>query len=155
MKQIDLHRPNRATYALIASSAAVLLLAPRSIEAQSAGQAAKLPDLKALRLGQPTLLENGLARSLIYDLRDIEPLPPGVEFKASHLEKERGIELVSLYRKAAPAVLFILLEGGHGSGFLINKDGWLVTNHHVAEHGTLQEDLSREVTVMFGRFNDQ
>src|SRR5438309_1763346 len=91
LKQIDLCRKSQSRtargIALIASFAVVLILVPRHIQAQSSDPRSALPNFKALGFEEPILLENGLARSLIYDLRQIEPAPPGVEFKASQLEK--------------------------------------------------------------------
>jgi S1-C subfamily serine protease len=156
MNHLKLRERTHAAFEVGLIFTVIILLV--STKATRAGGAEITPpgfaDLSVLRLGTPAILENGLARSLIYESQKLDPEPVGTGLKAFKLENERGIELISLYRKAAPAVVFILLEEGHASGFVINKDGWLVTNHHVAEHGTLQEDLSREVLVMFGRFND-
>jgi len=40
-----------------------------------------------------------------------------------------------VYPKVAPATVVIRLPNGHGTGFLISDDGWIVTNHHVASEG--------------------
>jgi serine protease Do len=40
-----------------------------------------------------------------------------------------------VYPKAAPATVVVRLPDGHGTGFLISDDGWIITNHHVASHG--------------------
>jgi serine protease Do len=40
-----------------------------------------------------------------------------------------------VYPVAAPATVVIRLPDGHGTGFLISEDGWIVTNHHVASGG--------------------
>lgn len=36
-----------------------------------------------------------------------------------------------IYEKVAPAVVVVRTAQGHGTGFLISSDGWIVTNHHV------------------------
>ena len=159
MKQTQLcHETGRRiapTAQLIALLAAGLIISPGRAGEPPGDWAGGLPSLADARFGEPTLLKSGLARSLIDDAMKVEPAPPGAEFRAVQMETTRGIELASLYRKAAPGVVLILAGGGFGSGFVINKEGWLLTNHHVARGGNLREDLSREVTVMFGKFNDQ
>ncbi len=50
-----------------------------------------------------------------------------------------------LYGKVAPAVVVVRTSGGHGSGFLISPDGWIVTNHHVVNSG-LTHDPARQAS---------
>jgi len=45
-------------------------------------------------------------------------------------ERQRGTE--DVYAKAAPATVVVRTKSGHGSGFLVSPDGWVVTNYHVA-----------------------
>jgi putative serine protease PepD len=49
----------------------------------------------------------------------------------------------TIYAQASPAVVSIRTSSGTGTGFLINKDGTLVTNDHVVE-------TSKNVQVKFG-----
>ncbi len=49
-------------------------------------------------------------------------------------EVSRG-PAAEVYPKVAPATVVIRLPDGHGTGFLISDDGWIVTNHHVASGG--------------------
>jgi S1-C subfamily serine protease len=53
----------------------------------------------------------------------------------------RGPQDISLFRRAAPAVVLILVKGGLGSGSLL-QENVILTNFHVIDH-------SREVTVVF------
>lgn len=52
---------------------------------------------------------------------------------AANPERLRGG--VNLYKKVAPAVVVVRTEHGHGTGFLISADGWILTNHHVIASG--------------------
>ncbi|MEZ4219511.1 MAG: serine protease [Polyangiaceae bacterium] len=54
-----------------------------------------------------------------------------------------------LYRLVAPATVIIKVPGGMGSGVVIDPKGWIVTNHHVVEHGK-DEDFKKSVSVMLG-----
>jgi len=82
---------------LVASIAAASIIQPGQIEAQTGDLAAVFPD-SGTGAGVTTLLKSGVARSLVYDCRKLEPVPPEAELKAFQMEKERGIQRVSLYR---------------------------------------------------------
>jgi S1-C subfamily serine protease len=55
-------------------------------------------------------------------------------------EKPRGG--VDVYAKVAPAVVVVRTSHGHGTGFFIQSDGTLLTNHHVVVSG-LRHDAQR------------
>ena len=48
-------------------------------------------------------------------------------------EKPRDASAPAVYAKAAPAVVVVRAGNGHGTGFVVGTDGWLVTNYHVVE----------------------
>lgn len=66
------------------------------------------------------------------DIKEKAPTSPqdkkGVLYTAKSLEEKSTVESVSSF---APAVVVIRSPAGLGSGFLINQQGYLVTNFHV------------------------
>lgn len=70
-------------------------------------------------------------------------------------EVSRGIGTV-IYAKAGPAVVVVRVGQGHGTGFLIDKEGWIITNRHVAVMGMLDLASGGLVAkVYFGRYQDR
>jgi serine protease Do len=58
-----------------------------------------------------------------------EPWTPAVNRRLS-----RGGE-TAVFERVAPAVVVVRTDTGHGSGFLISSDGFVVTNDHVVREG--------------------
>ncbi len=59
-----------------------------------------------------------------------------------------------LYRLVAPATAIIRVPNGMGTGVIINPKGWIVTNHHVVEHGK-SEEFRKTVSVILGKIDKQ
>lgn len=57
-----------------------------------------------------------------------------------------------VYKAVAPATVIIRAGGGMGSGIIIDKAGWVLTNHHVIERGD-KEDFRTKVTVVLGKLS--
>ncbi|TWU25269.1 putative serine protease HhoA precursor [Novipirellula galeiformis] len=61
----------------------------------------------------------------------------------------------NIYARCAPAIVVVRDDTGHGTGFLMGKDGWIVTNRHVVNSaGIFIRNGRRIVMVHFGRLND-
>jgi len=104
----------------------------------------------------PQLVPRNLARGLIEAFRKTETKPPNATPQANTV-RARGEALTRLYQRCAPAVAVIIGKGGSsfGSGFLISEDGWLLTNHHVAEDAGLSDSLTYEMTVILGALSGE
>jgi S1-C subfamily serine protease len=78
--------------------------------------------------------------------------PEGIDrllFPPAHTAWKPGVARfrggTDLYAKVAPAVVVVRTSEGHGTGFLINADGWILTNHHVVNDG-LVHDPARQAS---------
>ncbi len=97
-------------------------------------RAADLPEVNP-----PATLEKASAQtpSLEQKIRSIYaplPKPDGKPAAAPFENKARSAKAVEVYRKAAPAVVYIT-DGatGHGTGAFVSPEGWIITNNHVVE----------------------
>jgi S1-C subfamily serine protease len=152
-----LKHPGRSFHAMLLGAVVGCLLGPqlqiRAGETRTRG----LYDGMEIASGDSqalTIIPEQMAEHFIASLRGTEPLRAGDEF-ASQQARPRGLTLSAVYRKAAPAVVVIVVGGGKsfGSGFLISKDGKILTNHHVVKNGLLTDNLTREVTIGFGELD--
>jgi putative serine protease PepD len=85
------------------------------------------------------------ATALIDGSNGPDPLPAvsNEPVKPRHGETRTG----AIYRISSPAVVSIRTDSGSGTGFVINRDGTIVTNSHVV-------DSSQRVAVRFGPDSD-
>ena len=61
----------------------------------------------------------------------------------------------SVYPKAAPAIVVVRTESGHGTGFVISEDGWVLTNHHVVADATIHPSTGvRTAKIHFGKLDE-
>ncbi|MGO9107681.1 MAG: serine protease [Thermoguttaceae bacterium] len=69
--------------------------------------------------------------------------------------RSRGASSIAVYQKVAPATVVVRCGGGHGTGFLIDKDGWIVTNHHVIAGAAPDPDSGASTAIVhLGRLED-
>ena len=77
---------------------------------------------------------------------DIQHSPQATE----NIPQEGGLSLQEIYTRCAPSVISITTDSASGTGVILSRDGYLVTNAHVVEGaGTISVRLSddREFTA--------
>ena len=93
----------------------------------------------------PAQLERALLRAA-----ETETWAPGAAPR--HASRGAGLDL---YPTVAPAVVVVRTPMGHGSGFLIDADGWIITNHHViATAATDMQTGAPIVDINLGKMSD-
>jgi S1-C subfamily serine protease len=71
-------------------------------------------------------------------------------------ERTKGVSPAEVFNRVAPAIVFLRSERGSGTGFLIDTEGRIVTNHHVvAEPGLDDATGMRRIRVNFGRLDPE
>jgi S1-C subfamily serine protease len=99
--------------------------------ALTAGQAADpKPAVSPDRLQLPPNAPLGATPAQLAGLLEPAVQPDKGPLKPAPREgRPKGFE--DLYPRVAPAVVVVRTEDGHGTGFLVHADGWVLTNHHV------------------------
>ena len=70
---------------------------------------------------------------------DIQRSPQAIE----NIPQEGGLSLQEIYSRCAPSVISITTDSASGTGVVLSRDGYLVTNAHVVEGaGTISVRLS-------------
>ena len=69
-------------------------------------------------------------------------------------ERTRGPGL-RVYPLVAPAIVVVRSGHGDGTGFIIDPEGWIVTNHHVIADADIDPNTNTRVaTIHIGRLKD-
>ena len=80
--------------------------------------------------------------------------PAGEDAIKVNDEGTRGVAM-NLYPKVAPAIVMIHVGAGHGTGFVIDPAGWILTNHHVIASAPLDPDTGALMAnVHYGRLDE-
>ncbi len=105
----------------------------------------QLGQLKLTERAQPINGQNGVPRQ--GELFDPNWKPAG--------GRSRGIGAENVYPKVAPSVVVVKLPNGHGTGFVIDSSGWIITNNHVAAEAVPDpQSGAQSVSIYFGKMSD-
>ncbi|MDX1946299.1 MAG: serine protease [Pirellulaceae bacterium] len=111
---------------------------------------------KVVRMYGPKELEKAVVGAGIEQVqRALTAIDRGLTFApAANDEKTRGIA-AELYPKIAPAVVVVRTVHGHGTGFIVDPEGWILTNHHVVDDGDIDAVTGTQtVKIYTGRIVD-
>ncbi len=146
-----------ATLALIVHGIALSAIPAPTDEKKSAAEnavpaqdsLAALRRLRATNAAQLTDQPSLLLRALTCP-RTVEPWKPQVAD-----ERPRGEAAVRAYASAAPAIVVVRTRYGHGTGFMVDKEGSIVTNDHVIEWADISVDRhARTAFIHVGTLRD-
>lgn len=83
-----------------------------------------------------------------------QPEPVATTEIQGTIDTELEAVLTDLYRRANPAVVFIVVGSGSGSGFVYSDEGYIITNNHVIvnanEYEVVFADGSRQRAELIG-----
>jgi S1-C subfamily serine protease len=136
MKTSGILRLSIAIAVVISTSAAIA----GSLAAQDA-QVIESPKLRLPSDAQPVTNPSQLRKALVGKLPD-KPI------------QDKG-PVSPLYPKIAPAIVLITSPYSSGTGFVVDREGWIITNHHVIALADVDEPTgAQKVDVSFGRLQD-
>lgn len=72
-----------------------------------------------------------------------EPWKPRV-----NADRTRGAAS-GVYPAVAPATVVVRTKNGHGTGFIVDREGWILTNHHVIEDADVDPASGVRRTIIF------
>ena len=82
-------------------------------------------------------------------LEGAEPVAVGAWRPRANPERQRDGDLAELYGRVAPAVVVVLTGEAHGTGFLVDPAGWVVTNQHVIAGAGVDPDSGSQVATVY------
>jgi S1-C subfamily serine protease len=139
-------RPYVALFSLVGG-----LVLPLAVAASALAQAPSSRPALKVRLHEPRLVADFSQVSRVV----VRPAPASAEKLATAKERARGPGL-TVYPLVAPATVVVSTSHGHGTGFVIDPQGWIITNHHVVADADVDPATrSLRVTVHVGRLENQ
>ena len=99
------------------------------------------------------VLGGGVGAGVVASLNDGNPATTVAQTVPVKRTTSGGLDASSVYASAAPGVVDIAVNGGSGTGFVVDKDGHIVTAAHVVNGATsitvkFQDGTTRKATVL-------
>jgi hypothetical protein len=70
-------------------------------------------------------------------------------------ERSPDLDVSAIYAAVAPATVVVRTPHGHGTGFIVDPEGWVLTNHHVVAEAPIDpRTCTRTATIFFGCIGD-
>lgn len=88
--------------------------------------------------------------------RRLEPSLPKPEAELATARSQfRDPAAIEVFAKAAPGIVYVTDgETGHGSGFFVREDGWIVTNNHVVDGMPFSAERGGQVArIVYGNLD--
>ena len=137
---MSLENRRSASVAMLAAPFAIVL-----VSSMAAAWQAATPQIPRTFVGPRTTVLTPESVSRL--LREPEEATRGAWRPEVNTERARG-DVAALYARMAPAVVAIRTLAGHGTGFLVDAQGTVITNHHVAAAAAMHDPVRRASYVM-------